>query len=353
MIEARIRKSFPGAFTLDVHFRASAGVTVLFGPSGSGKTLTLDAIAGFIRPDQGRILLDDKILFDAEAGVNLPPRARKCGYVFQSYALFPNMSLRENLTFATKSIPHLERHRKVNEMLERFQLTEVAGRGPHELSGGQKQRGSIARALIGAPRLLLLDEPATGLDAPLRNELYEIINQVREQYKTPVVLVTHDLEECFAVGDQMLIFRDGRIVQAGTPPQILDRPEGVEVARTLGVYNLLPAEVLFLDPGNNRSRLRCLDREIEGPYLPGHLLGDRVSICVRPEELTAKPRDGTPGPNQVPLELKSVSERPHAVRLQFSGPVSVDAPASVYEECRHNKNWVVTFPRESLRVLKT
>jgi molybdate transport system ATP-binding protein len=141
MIAARIRKRFPpgpesSAFTLDVDFRTSAGVSVLFGPSGSGKTLTLECIAGFVRPDEGRILLEDVILFDAAAQVHLRPQARRCGYVFQNYALFPHMTLRENLIFAAQRIPRLNRHRKVNEMIERFQLADVAGRRPGELSGG-------------------------------------------------------------------------------------------------------------------------------------------------------------------------------------------------------------------------
>ena len=164
MIQARIRKQYAAGpdsagFSLDLEFRAAAGVTVLFGSSGAGKTLTLDSIAGFVRPDEGRILLDDQILFDGAAGVHLPPRARHCGYVFQNYALFPHMTLRQNLEFAAERSPRLGRHRKVTEMLEKFHLTEVAGRRPYQLSGGQKQRCSIARALIGAPRVLLLDEP--------------------------------------------------------------------------------------------------------------------------------------------------------------------------------------------------
>ena len=154
MIQARIAKRFPpgsesAEFSLEVDFQAAGGVTVLFGPSGAGKTLTLDAIAGFVKPDTGRILLDDEILFDAAAQVNLRPQLRHCGYVFQNYALFPHMTLRENLSFASERSPRLERHRRVNEMIERFRLGAVAGRRPHELSGGEKQRCSIARALIG------------------------------------------------------------------------------------------------------------------------------------------------------------------------------------------------------------
>ena len=164
MIEARIAKRFaPGResaeFSLNVEFSAAAGVTVLFGASGSGKTLTLDCIAGFVRPDSGRILLDDEILFDAAARVNLRPQDRNCGYVFQNYALFPHMTLRENLAFAAERRPRLERHRRVSEMLEKFQLTAVSGRRPHEVSGGEQQRCSIARALIGEPRLHAQDQP--------------------------------------------------------------------------------------------------------------------------------------------------------------------------------------------------
>src|SRR5438105_13921831 len=137
MIAARLRKTFPqrddsAAFSLDVEFEATSGVTVLFGPRGSGKTLTLDLIAGFVRPDDGRILLDDEILFDGAAGVNLAPQARNCGYVFQNYALFPHMTLRQNLEFAAERRPRLERHRRVNEMLDKFRLGDAAGRRPHE-----------------------------------------------------------------------------------------------------------------------------------------------------------------------------------------------------------------------------
>jgi len=131
MIQARIRKQYAAGpdsagFSLDIEFSAAAGVTVLFGSSGAGKTLTLDSIAGFVRPDEGRILLDDEILFDGAAGVHLAARSRHCGYVFQNYALFPHMTLRKNLEFAAERAPRLGRHRKVTEMLEKFHLTEVA-----------------------------------------------------------------------------------------------------------------------------------------------------------------------------------------------------------------------------------
>ncbi len=356
MLHARLRKTFPprpdsAGFSLDVDFKAAAGVTVFFGPSGAGKSLVLNSIAGFVRPEEGRILLDDEILFDGATGVHLPPQARHCGYVFQNYALFPHMTLRQNLEFAAERRPRLERHRRVNEMLERFRLGDAAGRRPHEVSGGQRQRCSIARALIGAPKLLLFDEPAQGLDAPLRAEFHEVLHQVRADFKTPTLLVTHDLEECFALGEEMVILRDGRIVQSGPPRKIVNHPANLEVARLLGTFNLLSGEIRALDPGRNTSKVQVGEFELAGPYFPGKLKGDRVTLCVRPEELKVFERIGTPGTNQMPLELKRVIERPQWMRLEFSGGILVDIPRSEYEMHRDHQEWMIEFPANSLRVL--
>jgi molybdate transport system ATP-binding protein len=356
MLQARLRKTFPArsdsaGFSLDLEFRAAAGVTALFGPSGSGKTLTLDSIAGFMRPDEGRVLLDDDILFDGATRVNLPPQARNCGYVFQNYALFPHMTLRENLVFAAERRPRLERHRRVNEMLERFRLVDTAGRRPHEVSGGQRQRCSIARALIGAPRVLLLDEPTQGLDAPLRAEFYEVLRGVRADFKTPVLLVSHDLDECFELGEEMLILRDGHIAQSGTPAQILEQPATADVARLLGRFNLLAGEIRALDPGRNTSRVQIGGFELDGPYFPGRLKGDHVTVCVRPDQLRAMARNGRPGPNQIPAGLTRAIERSQSMRLEFEGGIAVDLSRLEYDRQRDNQQWVIEFPSEKLRVV--
>ncbi|HTA69211.1 MAG TPA: ABC transporter ATP-binding protein [Bryobacteraceae bacterium] len=356
MIQARLRKNFtPGAesagFSLDVEFQAAQGITVLFGPSGAGKTLTLDSIAGFVRPDEGRVLVDDQILFDAASGVCLAPRARHCGYVFQNYALFPHMTLRKNLEFALDRSPRLERHRKVNEMLEKFHLADVSGRRPHELSGGQKQRCSIARALIGSPRLLLLDEPARGLDVPLRAELYSVLREVRQDFGVPILLVTHDFEECLELGDEMLVFREGRIVQTGAPRKVFDQPVNVDVARLLGLYNLLPAEIRALDPGRNVSRIRYRDFELTGPYFPGRLIGDQVWLCIRPDLLSVTTRDGHSIGNQLPATLVRVVEKPDRLRLEFAGDIAVDVSRAEFEKHRGVKEWLIEFPRSTLRIL--
>jgi molybdate transport system ATP-binding protein len=354
MMEARLKKRFPAgrdsaAFSLDVELAMHNGVTALFGPSGSGKTLTLDCIAGFVKPDDGRILIDDAIVFDAAAGVCLPPQKRRCGYVFQNYALFPHMTLRANLLFAAPAGGKIDRHRKVAETLERFRLTDVAGRKPHEVSGGQKQRCSIARALVAAPRLLLLDEPARGLDAPLRSDLYAILREVREEFSTPVLLVTHNLDECFELADHMIAFRDGRVVQSGTPAAVCAQPVSLELAKLLGVFNILPVEIRALDPSRNTSVLRLDEFDLTGEYYPGRLKGDRVHLLATPRQLRAMPRIGKPGPNQVPVRLERVVETADSCRLEFAEGVSVAVPRGPVD--RNNGQWVIEFPTRGLRIL--
>lgn len=355
MISAHIVKRFaPGpesaGFHLDIQFEAAAGVTVLYGPSGSGKTLSLESIAGFVTPDSGRLMLDNRILFDAESGVDLRPRQRSCGYVFQNYALFPHMTLRENLAFAADGLPRLERHRRIAEQLDRFKLTGMAGRYPHELSGGQKQRGSIARALIVKPRLVLLDEPGRGLDAALRTDLYALIRELREGLPVPVLLVTHDLEECFALADRVLLFDAGKIVHRGTPAELLNNPGTSGVAHLLGGFTFYDAEVLALDPGRQTSRLRLsFGEEIQGPHLRGCFKGDRVTVCTRPEELTLRTQ---PGENRIRGHLRHTIERPQSIRADFGNDLIVDVPREVWrslQDVGKENGWWIEIPPHSLR----
>ena len=353
MIAARLKKRFParpdsGAFTLEVDFEGTSGVTVLFGPSGSGKTLTLESIAGFTRPDEGRILLGGRVLFDSEANVHLPPRDRHCGYVFQNYALFPHMTIRRNLEFSLNRIPAADRQRRVDEMLRRFRLSEIAGRRPHEVSGGQQQRCSIARTLLAEPEILLLDEPARGLDAALRNELYAVLSQVRREFSIPVLLVTHDLEECFELGDEMIVMHEGRIIQKGKPKEVLARPGTLEVVKLLGRFNVLSATIMATDPGRGLTRLRVDGFEIEAPYFPRHTAGDRVSVYIRADVLRAGSVVDPSKPNQVRLRLAAAVELPSAVRLQFEGGIRAEVSHVEYDRNRNNMEWLVEFPSEHL-----
>jgi molybdate transport system ATP-binding protein len=354
MIRGTIAKQFPpgpesAGFQLDVELEVAVGVTALYGPSGSGKTLTLDAIAGFVKPDSGRIMLDDRILFDAQSGVNLAPQARACGYVFQNYALFPHMTLRENLVFAAHSLPRLERHRRITEQLERFKLTTLAGRYPHELSGGQKQRSSIARALMANPRAVLLDEPGRGLDEALRWDLHALIQELRATHRIPILLVTHDLEECFALADRILIYDAGHIVHRGSPAELLRTPGTADAARLLGGFNIYEAEVIALDPGRQTSRLRLLNEELSGPHLRGCFKGDRVTVCARPEELQLATQ---PGENRIRAPLRSTIQRAQSIRADFGNGLIVDIPRAVWhalEDAGRQSGWWVEIPARSLR----
>ncbi len=364
MLTASISKHFgegpeSAPFRLKVVFEAAAGVTALFGPSGAGKTLTLDAIAGFMRPDAGRILLDDRILFDTGAGVNLRPQQRACGYVFQNHALFPHMTLRENLAFAAQRLPRLERHRRIAEQLDRFKLTGMAGRYPHELSGGQKQRGSIARALLASPRVVLLDEPGRGLDAILRADFHQLVQHMRESLEIPILLVTHDLEECFALADRILIFDAGAIVHRGTPADLRGNPGTAAVARLMGGFDIFNAEVVSLDPASQTSRVRLLavahDEEIDGPHLRGCFKGDQVALCIRPEELRVA---SSPGKNRIRVDLVRTTERAQAIEADFGNGLLVSVPREVWSdagselsEAGSKTGWWVEVPAARLRQL--
>jgi len=354
MLRATLTKRFPAGpesagFTLSVELEAAPGVTVLYGPSGSGKTLTLDTIAGFISADSGRILLNDRILYDSGAQVHLPPRDRNCGYVFQNYSLFPHMTVRANLAFAAHRLARLERHRRIAELLDRFRIADLAGRAPHELSGGQKQRASIARSLIAKPQVLLLDEPANGLDATLRADLHSLIREIRQSLAIPILLVTHNPEECFALADQVLIYDGGVIMHRAAPLELLRNPGTVDVARLLGGFNIYDAEVIALDPGRQTSRVRLLHTEIDGPHLRGCFRGDRVALCARPEELRITAR---PGANRIRADLTRVTDRTQSVQADFGNELIVDTPRADWpalKESGERDGWWIELTAASLR----
>jgi molybdate transport system ATP-binding protein len=352
-IDARLLKRLPAgtgseAFELDIHLQAQPGITVLFGPSGAGKSLTLNCIAGFARPDEGRILVSDRIYFDAATGVHLTPQQRQCGYIFQDHALFPNMTVRENLRFAASASKNrtsgLARRRRVNDLLAVFELGELAGRKPNQLSGGQKQRAALARILVTEPRVLLLDEPTRGLDVRLRSSFYALLKDTRDRLQAPIVLVTHDLDECFELADYVCLIDSGSFLQTGPRDAVLNRPATAEIARSLGIYNVAPAEIKFLDPSRDASRLRVLNFEVDGPYFPGHLLGDHGFFCVREAEITVCPPQSTRLQNQIVLSVLGVSASARGVRIQFEHEFSAVVSEADYEQLRGHQKLALHFP---------
>ena len=358
---ARLIKHLPAtrnspSFTLDLQLEAHRGITALFGPSGAGKSLSLNCIGGFVRPDEGRILLDDEIYFDGPTGVHLAPRVRRCGYIFQDHALFPHMTVRENLQFAsglarTTAQKPLNRRRRITELLESFELTELASRRAAQLSGGQKQRAALARILISEPRLLLLDEPSRGLDNRLRESFYRVLDQIRQRLNIPVLLVTHELDECFRLADSIYLLEEGKLIEAGAASSLFHRPQTLAAARALGIFNLFPAEITALDPGRNTSRLRILAQEIEGPYLPGHLLGDRGHICLRESETEVLPPGVASPGNTLTLDVVGSEETPSGTRLHFADDLRATLRASSASLATQPDQFTLRIPPHAIHFL--
>lgn len=227
-LHVRLKKKVNG-FKLDVKWEMGNELVVLFGYSGSGKSMTLQMITGLINPDEGFVVSDGDIFFDGEKGINLPPQRRPFGYVFQDLALFPHMTVEENIHYGANSFDKEERHKKTLEMIKVFKLDGLEDRFPSEISGGQKQRVAIARALIRQPEVLLLDEPFSALDNPLRLEMRGLLKDVRREFNIPIVLVTHDIIEALTMADRLIIYSGGKVVQSGTPEEIFLNPATTEV----------------------------------------------------------------------------------------------------------------------------
>lgn len=203
------------SFELKLGFRSSSQRLVILGPSGSGKSLLLKSVAGLMRPDRGHIRLDGTTLFDTTAKINLAPQQRKMAYVFQDYALFPHLSVRQNIAFGLNHglfNPRASQHNdKVDYWLDAFQLRPVADQLPEELSGGQRQRTALARALVAKPRALLLDEPFSALDSMLRRHMRRELDELQRRLQVPMLLITHDREDAEVFGDQVLHINEGRL----------------------------------------------------------------------------------------------------------------------------------------------
>jgi molybdate transport system ATP-binding protein len=217
-------------FTLDADWEIGNELAVIFGYSGAGKSMTLQMIAGLLAPDEGKIVLGESVLFDSGQNVNVRPQKRSIGYVFQDLALFPHMTVGENIRYGGHGIDKYEQVHRCSELLGMFRIASLEGRLPSQISGGQKQRVALARALIRRPGALLLDEPFSALDMPIRLELRAILKEIQQTFNIPVVLITHDADEALAVADRIIVYAEGRVMQAGSPEEIFLSPSCKEVS---------------------------------------------------------------------------------------------------------------------------
>lgn len=242
-LEIQIAKKLPD-FTLDVSFTAGNGPLAILGPSGAGKTMLLRCVAGLERPDRGRIALDGRTLSDAEHRVHVPARRRRVGMLFQHYALFPHRTVAENIAFGLRDLSDEERGRRLGALLERMHLAALEHRYPRELSGGEQQRAALARALAIEPEALLLDEPLSALDTHLRSQVEAQLQETFAAYRRPALLVTHNIEEAYRLGQQLLVLSRGRVAAFGAMEEIFRHPPSVEVARLTGCKNFSRARAI-------------------------------------------------------------------------------------------------------------
>jgi molybdate transport system ATP-binding protein len=269
---------------------AGAGsVTVLFGPSGSGKTTLLRCLAGLDRPQEGTIRLGGETWDDVSRGVHVPPRRRRVGLLFQEHALFPHMSVAANLGYGVAALPRPEREARIREVAALARVEELLHRRPGEISGGQRQRVALARALAPRPRLLLLDEPLSALDAPTREELRGELRGVLRASGVPSLVVTHDRVEALALGDALAVIAEGGVRQVGPVAEVFAAPADLAVARVVGTENVLRARIVCREDGlavaeSGALRLVALD--------PGHLDGEAFA-CFRAEEVVLEPAGGS------------------------------------------------------------
>jgi len=280
-----IRKRFHDAaqaFELDAEFQAGAGISILFGASGAGKTTILDCIAGLQMPGDGAISIGAQRVFDSAANVNLPARRRRVGYLFQTLALFPHISVVGNIDYGLAALDTAERRQRVSEIMESFHISDLAQRRPREISGGERQRVALARTLVTRPCTLLLDEPLTALDALTKTRIIADLRAWNARFRIPILYVTHDREEVFALGERLLVLERGRIVAQGLPQEVLHRPELESVAQLAGFENVFDGTVVerHLQQGTMACRIAGSQVDLEVP-LTRVDVGQAIRVGIR------------------------------------------------------------------------
>jgi|HubBroStandDraft_5_1064220.scaffolds.fasta_scaffold39615_2 molybdate transport system ATP-binding protein len=314
-LEVRIRKRFPnleGTFNLTVHFRALAGFTILFGASGAGKTTLLDCIAGLTDPDDGRIVVGGEDLYDSEKHRNVAAWKRRIGYVHQDLALFPHLTAEENVAYGLRTLSAAQQKIRSREILDAFRIDHLRDRRPVQISGGERQRVALARALVTEPRALLLDEPLAALDHPTKSSLVGDLRKWNQQHRVPILFVTHNQEEVFALGDEVIILDAGKIVAQGQPHEVMRAPRLETVAQLSGFENIFNASVLALqeDRGTMVCHLRNGTVELETPLVRAEV-DSHLRVGIRAGDLllaTEIPR-GLSARNIVPGIVRRLVQR--------------------------------------------
>ena len=299
-LEVTIAKRFEG-FALHADFAVGNTAAAILGASGCGKSMTLRCIAGVVKPDSGRIVLDGRVLFDSEKGIDLPPQQRNVGLLFQNYALFPNMTVEQNILCALKKEKDpAARKAACGSALRAMRLEELAHRLPSELSGGQQQRAALARILAGRPRILMLDEPFSALDSYLREEVEGEVGSLLSNFDGTALLVTHDRDEAYRLCREMIVMDSGEVLRAGTTKEVFADPRRLTAARLTGCKNILPC----VRVDEHHVRLTGWERELT-VALP--VSEGCCAVGIRAHDFAPEAVDGE---NRMPVQVGASSETP-------------------------------------------
>ena len=271
-LTASVRKRLGASFTLDVTVSLNPGITMLFGASGSGKTTLLRCLAGLSKPDAGSIVIGPHVLFSSTPRLDRPVRSRNIGYVFQHLALFPHMTVADNIAYGLRGTGNTDakaRRERVRSIAESFRILHVLSSKPGHISGGERQRAALARSLVLEPSLLLLDEPLSALDYAAQSRIIDDLRTWNDAHRIPILYVTHAHREVFALGERVLALDQGRIIADGTPADVIDAPAHEPLAQLAGFENVFSGSVVARRPdaGTMRYRLDGAEMELEVPLV--------------------------------------------------------------------------------------
>jgi molybdate transport system ATP-binding protein len=301
-------------FLLEVAFEAAPGFTILFGPSGAGKTTLLDCIAGLNMPDSGRISVGGRALFDSSQSINVAVAKRDVGYVFQDLALFPHLTVAQNVGYGLSHLSNSERAQRITTILETFRIAHLEHRNAREVSGGERQRAALARTLVLDPSILLLDEPLAALDTATKSRIFDDLRQWYRTHRLPILYVTHNRDEVFALGERVIVLDAGRIVAEGTPHEVMMAPMQETVAQLAGFENVLDAIVEAVHPERGTMICRVTSDTgplvLETPLVRGGV-GAALRVGIRAGDIllaTSAPV-GLSARNVIPGRIQSLDQR--------------------------------------------
>ena len=326
-VSIQIRKQRGKDFELDITVTLPSGITILFGASGAGKTTLLDCIAGLVRPEEGRIATQEKILFESALGINISPQFRRVGYVFQDLALFPHLTVQGNVEYGLLRLASAERQRRSAAILKSFRIAHLRSRRPGQISGGERQRVALARALVIDPAVLLLDEPLAALDAVTKAKIVDDLRTWNQEHGVPIIYVTHSREEVFALGERVIVLENGRPVAQGTPHQVMSAPRIETVAQLAGFENIFDATVTAIheDRGTMVCQLAESKVEIETPLVWADV-GSALRVGIRAGDilLASLPPVGLSARNIIAGRVVSLARRDVIVVAKVNCGVEVE-----------------------------